>query len=72
MIEAENNSDQELYDQIAKIREQQFTNLMRIQADLVYFGHFTLSDTERMKVIERRFHINEINRRIEEMSKRSR
>ena len=69
MIDAEREEDQELYDKLFEIRERKFNNLLRIEADLVYYGHFTLSDVRTMKVIERRYHINEINRRLEEIQK---
>lgn len=66
MIEAQLNQDQEKYNRIAEIRQRKFNNLMRIEADLVYYGHFTATDIAKMKVVERRFHINEINRRLKE------
>lgn len=72
MIDAYDEEDWESYDKWSNYINESFTNLMKIEADLVYYGRFTRNDIQQMKPVERRFHIQEINRRnkeIEELHK---
>ena len=69
MTEALFNQDQETYDKLFNYRVEQFNNLLRIESDLVYYGHFTIADIQNMKVVERRYHTKLISERLEAISK---
>lgn len=69
MIEAYNNQDEETYSKIFNARSKHFENLLAIEDVLVYYGNFSVADIEKMKVIERRFHLQKVRERAERRQK---
>lgn len=57
----------EAFESIEEHRNRRLHDLLSIESDLVYYGHFTSSDVNKMKVIERKFHINHIDERFRAM-----
>lgn len=71
MIEAYKNGDEESYNLLFKYREVMFTNLLVKEADLVYYGRFSVRDIEKMRYVEWMFHWKTLKERIDEENKRN-